>query len=344
MRFHERVDQGDGAAGADVDGVGSPGVSERAAGGVVHGPIRPQRERLRTGAPRHGDVRAPRRARLQVCPEGVHGLLRLHARRDPHAHHRPGHRHDLVRGLHHARRVDAQHRDRRLRPQPLRDRTVSGQLEALHGRHICPVVRLVVVDLSLPVAVEAGDGHVATVVVQARQHPRQRHDGVGHRTAVHAAVHRVFQRPDLDQAVHQPTQRRGETGDAEAPVRGVREHQHVGAQHLPVLLEEPGQVLGARLLLALDEHLHADGRLRVVRPDGGHVRRDPGLVVVGPPPVQPPVPNLRLERRRVPVRGVPRGLDVVVGVQQHGRRSGRPRHLAEHGRVGLAVLQEPHAL
>src|SRR5207249_2132562 len=53
---------------------------------------------------------------------------------------------------------------------------------------------------------------------------------------------------------------------------------------------------------------------------------------------------LRLERRRVPVRGVPRGLDVVVGVQQHGRRSGRPRHLAEHGRVGLAVLQEPHAL
>ena len=77
----------------------------------------------------------------------------------------------------------------------------------------------------------------------------------------------------------------------------------------------------ARLLLALDEHRHADGRVAVVCPERRQMRCDACLVVGGAAAVQPAVALGRLERRRRPLAAITLGLHVVVGVQQHRRRA-----------------------
>ncbi len=86
--------------------------------------------------------------------------------------------------------------------------------------------------------------------------------------------------------------------------------------------EERRQRGGADLLLALDEDGDADRRAAAKGPQRRHVREHPRLVVGGPAAVQPTLPLLRLERLTAPVRPVPCRLDVVMGVQQHGGRTG----------------------
>ena len=87
-------------------------------------------------------------------------------------------------------------------------------------------------------------------------------DGVGDRAAGHAAVHRTVEgaHPHVDPG--QAAQRVGEAGDADRPVAGVGEEQHVGAQVVGVGVEEPGEAGRADLLLALDQHLHVARRAR----------------------------------------------------------------------------------
>ena len=77
------------------------------------------------------------------------------------------------------------------------------------------------------------------------------------------------------------------------------------------------------------------------RPKRCGVDRDPRLVVGGASPVQAAVANLGIERRRVPLLERAFRLDVVVGVQEHGRRALRPVDLAEDRRVPAIELQEP---
>ena len=67
-------------------------------------------------------------------------------------------------------------------------------------------------------------------------------------------------------------------------------------------------------------------------PECGQMRCDPGLVVSSPASVEPPVAFGRLERGRLPLRGITFRLHVVVGVQQHRRRSGRGGVPGDHRR------------
>ena len=85
---------------------------------------------------------------------------------------------------------------------------------------------------------EAGDGDVAGVVVEARDHPAQRHDRVGHQAAPHAGVDAVAEGAHLDVGAHQAAQRGGQRRLADVPVAGVGDHDHVGAQLVVVLLQQ----------------------------------------------------------------------------------------------------------
>ena len=74
------------------------------------------------------------------------------------------------------------------------------------------------------------------------------------------------------------------------------------------------------------------GQVVAVHPQRADVRHDPGLVVGRAATVEPAVALGRLPRRGVPVGVVVLGLDVVVGVEQHGRRARRALLLADHRR------------
>ena len=93
-----------------------------------------------------------------------------------------------------------------------------------------------------------------------------------------------------------------------------------------------GRRVGADLLLSLDEHHDVDRQVVAVRADRPEVGDDPGLVVGGAASVEPAVPLGRLERRRVPVDRVVLGLYVVVGVEEHRRRTLGPGLAGDHGR------------
>ena len=86
--------------------------------------------------------------------------------------------------------------------------------------------------------------------------------------------------------------------------------------------EEGGEVLGAQLLLALDQHPDV-ARERPVdreqRLDRRERREDLALVVGDAARVEAAVADLGLERRRVPELVRSRGLDVVVAVDEDGR-------------------------
>ncbi len=62
------------------------------------------------------------------------------------------------------------------------------------------------------------------------------------------------------------------------------------------------------------------------------MRCDTGLVVSSPASVEPPVAFGRLERGRLPLRGVAFRLHVMVGVQQHRRRPGWGGVAGDHRR------------
>ena len=166
--------------------------------------------------------------------------------------------------------------------------------------------------------------------MEARDDPAQGHDRVGYQTAPHPGVDGVAEGPHLDVGPHQAAQRGRERGLADVPVAGVGDDDHVGAQLVVVLLEQRRQRVRADLLLALDEHHDVDRKRVAVRPDRAQVRDDPGLVVCGTAAVEPLTALGRLERRRVPVGRVVLGLHVVVGVEQHGRRTGGPGLVRDH--------------
>ena len=100
-----------------------------------------------------------------------------------------------------------------------------------------------------------------------------------------------------------------------------------------MLAEQVLQRIRAELLFALHEDHDSHGQVVAVRPQGRDVRQYPRLVVGAAAPEQPPVDLGRLEGRGTPLARVAHRLDVVVGVQQHGRRSGRGRAATEHGRL-----------
>src|SRR6185503_4904099 len=71
---------------------------------------------------------------------------------------------------------------------------------------------------------------------------------------------------DRDDAVDDAADARLERRDAGPPVPTVGHADHVGHQELLVPPDQEREVLGTRLLLALDQHLDRDRRLALPRP------------------------------------------------------------------------------
>ena len=138
-----------------------------------------------------------------------------------------------------------------------------------------------VVDVGRGAGVQAVDGDVAVVVVQAGDEAGQRHQGVGDEAAPHAGVDGVGEGADLDVDADQAAQAGGQGGDADVPVAAVGDHDDVGAELVEVLLQQRREAVGADLLLALDEHHDVDREVVAVDPEGAEVGRDAGLVVGG---------------------------------------------------------------
>ena len=190
---------------------------------------------------------------------------------------------------------------------------------------------------------QAGDRHVAVVVVEGGDQPGEQGRGVQHGPAEHAGVDGVVQDLDLDGAVDQAAEAGGERGDADLPVAGVGHDDHIGAQQFPVGFQERAERRGAGFLLPLEEE--GDAEAQIVAQHAGHglvggdVRQDPGFVVGRAAAVQPPVALDGGERLRLPQRQVAGGLHVVVRVQQDGRLARGGGTAGDDGRAaGRAVL------
>ena len=83
--------------------------------------------------------------------------------------------------------------------------------------------------------------------------------GIG--PAERAAVLRLIQHPDLDDAVGHASDARRDRGHAGPVVAGVADHGHVRAEQIRVATHELGEVGGGALLLALDQELDGDGHV-----------------------------------------------------------------------------------
>ncbi len=151
-------------------------------------------------------------------------------------------------------------------------------------------------------------------------------------------MHVAAERGDGDHHVRQTAQRGGGGGDADGGVPGVADQQRVGVQLAGVRRYVGLQSAGALLLRALHDQLEADRQVVAEGPQRGEVHDDVALAVGGAAPVPAAVALGELERRGGPGGVVERRLDVVVGVEQDGRRAGRRRAVAHHGVAAVRGL------
>ena len=162
------------------------------------------------------------------------------------------------------------------------------------------------------------DRHVAVLVVQRGDHAAQRGDRIGDRPAVRAAVLGDRQDAHGDDAVGDAPHARADRGDTGAVVADVGHDRDIGAQQIALAADQLGEVLGGAFLFALYEDLHGDRErgafMDAQGAQGRGVDRDAGLVVGGATSVQTPLPDLRFERRALPICGFALGLHVVMGV------------------------------
>lgn len=176
--------------------------------------------------------------------------------------------------------------------------------------------------------------------VQCGDELAQRRERVRHRSAVHAAVHNVIERSHLDQAVDDSAQRGCEGWLTNRPVRAVGQHDRICLEQIAVLAEEFGEVRRADLFLAFDEDRHGHRRSAFPRPQSCRMHRDASLVVRCATAEEPAIPLGRLERGGGPQFFGARRLDVVMGVQEHGRRVGRAVRHAVDRWVRLVDLEQ----
>ena len=176
--------------------------------------------------------------------------------------------------------------------------------------------------------------------MQGGEHLAERRHRVGDRAPVLAAVHRMVEGPDFDEHRDDAAERDGERGLPGPPVAAVGQDHCVGGEQIAVLGQELGEVLGARLLLALDEGRHADGRPSVPSADRALVHGDAGLVVAGASAEETAVALDGLVGRRGPELERPFRLDVVMGVEQDRRRPVGRGNPSEHGGVRPFHLQD----
>jgi hypothetical protein len=154
---------------------------------------------------------------------------------------------------------------------------------------------------------------------------------------------RLGERSRFDDDLGVAPQRGGQRRQAGTDVARVADHDRVRAEELRPL----GRVVVERtavLLLALEHDLDPDRWPAVEGAQGPEVRDQVRLVVRDAAPIDSAVPLGRLEGRRVPAPLVTGRLDVLVRVEQNGRRTLRRRDLADDDRRGAGERQGVDAL
>ena len=147
----------------------------------------------------------------------------------------------------------------------------------------------------------------------------------------------------VDLGVHQAAQPGRDRRHVAFEEARVADHDDVGREPRPVLLEPAVEVDRARFLLALEQVLHVDRQGAAGGQQSGgrhHVGVDLALVVGRATGQQALALDHGLERRRRPeVQRIDR-LDVVVAVDQHGRCPGgvQPVGVDDGMTVGFADL------
>ncbi len=175
-----------------------------------------------------------------------------------------------------------------------------------------------------PPRADPGDRDVAVVVVQAGQQPNQ-----------HGHARPARPRPTVRSAARGPACATSTTQSASPRSDTVSDGTSVlQLSESAMTITSDGQHVAVRGQQSRDSDgepdssspstntVDADGRVAAVGPKRRQMRCDACLVVGGAATVEPAVALGGLERRRVPLRVIAFGLHVVVGVQQHRRRSG----------------------
>jgi hypothetical protein len=136
--------------------------------------------------------------------------------------------------------------------------------------------------------------------------------------------------------------------------RRIGNYHDVGGELGLMRLDEVIEVGGPDFLLALEDDLHVDGQLPgllQVRLDGFEVHEDLALVVGRAARVDLAVANGGCKRRRLPQLDRIDRLDVVVAVEEDGRRAFGAQPVAVHDRVArcfdeadIAEADAPHLL
>ena len=270
-------------------------------------------------------------------------LLRVHVRHRPHRDPGAGGVEDLVGRAVERVRLDRDHGQRRAGPDLLVDAHATLALEPRPGQHPGPAAERRLRERQPPqapphrgagarhAAVEAGHGDPAVRGAQAVEQAAEDPDGIRHGPAEVTAVDGPVEARHLDVHLHEAAQLPGDRRDAGREVVGVGEDHDVRVQLRAVALEEGRQAGRADLLLALDQELEVDGHAAggaEVRGGGRHPGEKAALVVGRPAAVEPPLLLDGKKRRARPLLGRPRRHDVVVAVDEHGRRPGRVEPVA----------------
>ena len=334
---HER----DRAAGRDENGVRAPRARERGARGVVGRPRRLGGEPLAGLGRLHVELDPERPQPLEVAHERGLCLERILLRVDAHADLRARGRHDRVDGAATGSTsipvtVSAGPDQRRSPRPPVPMNGIPGSISASSRNSSSCTTR----PSTPPAAARPRRRRRARRA--GRERVEHREERVRSRAAELTRVLRAGERPHLDDDAAIP---RSPTVSVGTPGRMLPMSPTTIASG-EQLGPGGGNVVkrAARLLLALDHELDPDRRLALPGAQRADVHEDVRLRVRRAAPVDRAVALGRLERRRLPLRLVARGDDVVVPVQEHGRRALRRRDLADDDRRRVRQLERVELL
>ena len=127
-------------------------------------------------------------------------------------------------------------------------------------------------------------------------------------------------------------------GRAELDVAGVRDQHDVGGEQIGVGTHEGLESAGRHLLRALADDPYSHRPWPRQRPERAQQHHQVALAVGGAAAVPTPVALGELPRRGGPLPGIAGRLDVVVRVEEHGRRPGRSRRVAHDREAAVGGL------
>ena len=274
-----RLDEGDRAAGCDLDGLRAPGRAHRRHHGVPRRAARARTKAVADRAGRHLERHAERALRLEM-PD--HGGLRLGGglfRVNTHVEHRTGGRLDGGRSALDGGAVDPEHRDAGAAPD------LRADPAAADDRHV-------VLDLGEPPELVLGVGlarpllaakplhrDIAVPVPERRQRTEEHDERVGGSATVLARVLVARKRPHLDGDAGVAAQRDGQRRLPRADRATVGDEDRVRAERLGVRGRVPLLERAPNLLLSLDQELDPDRRPALPRAQRADVDEDVRLRV-----------------------------------------------------------------